>query len=135
MSHITSTAFANSVKLNLPYQEALEKVSQALKAEGFGILTQIDMQATLKQKLNADLPNYMILGVCHAPFAKRALDVDMNVGLLLPCSVVVYAEDSGTVVAILDPLKAISLAGNPALQVVAAEAKEKLDRALAALEA
>jgi uncharacterized protein (DUF302 family) len=95
VSNVTNTKYANRVRLNIPYSQAVERVVKALKGEGFGVLTEIDMQATLKQKLNADLRPYVILGVCHPPFAQRTLNSD--------------------------------------LYPIAVEAKQKLDRVLAAL--
>lgn len=133
MADITSTKYANRVQLNLPYQQAIERLTQALKDEGFGVLTEIDMQATLKTKLNTDLRPYIILGICHPPFAQRTLDTDLDAGLLLPCNAVVYEDDGGSVVAILDPLTMIGVTKNPELESIAEEAKQKLDRVLASL--
>lgn len=133
MANVTTTTYANQVSLNVPYAEALDRVVAALKDEGFGVLSEIDMQATLKQKRNVDVGSYMILGACHPPFAERALKADHNAGLLLPCNVVVRAEGEGSVVAILDPVTAISIANDPELTAIAEEAREKLGRALAAL--
>jgi len=133
MSNITSTNYANRVRLDVPYAEAIERVTQALKDEGFGVLTTIDMQATLKQKLDADLRPYVILGACHPPFAQRTLDTDLDAGLLLPCNVVVYDDNGGSVVAIFDPITMIGVADNSDLKPIADEAKQKLDRVLAAL--
>jgi uncharacterized protein (DUF302 family) len=112
----------------------LDRVIAALKEEGFGVLSEIDMQSTLKQKRNVDVGRYVILGVCHPPFAERALQADRNAGLLLPCNVVVYEQSEGSVVAILDPLKAINIADDSELDVIAEEANQKLNRVLAALE-
>lgn len=133
MANVTTTTYANQIYLELPYTEALEQVVTALKGEGFGVLSEIDMQATLQQKRNVDIGNYMILGACHPPFAERALKVDHDAGLLLPCNVVVRAEGEGSVVAILDPVKAISIANDPELAAIAEEARAKLGRALVAL--
>lgn len=133
MSNVTRSKYANRVRLNIPYLQAIERVTQALKDEGFGVLTEIDMRATLKQKLDADLRPYIILGACHPPFAQRTLNTDLEAGLLLPCNVVVYEDNGGSVVAILDPIRMIGVAENPDLQPIAVEAKQKLDRVLAAL--
>lgn len=133
MSNVTNTKYANRVRLNVPYSKAIERVVQALKDEGFGVLTEIDMQATLKQKLDADLRPYVILGACHPPFAQRTLNTDLDAGLLLPCNVVVYDDNGGSVIAILDPIKMIGVAENSDLYPIAVEAKQKLDRVLAAL--
>jgi len=133
MSNVTNTKYANRVRLNVPYSKAIERVVQSLKDEGFGVLTEIDMQATLKQKLDADLRPYVILGACHPPFAQRTLNTDLDAGLLLPCNVVVYDDNGGSVIAILDPIKMIGVAENSDLYPIAVEAKQKLDRVLAAL--
>src|SRR3990172_2815893 len=83
--------------LNPPYEQAVQKTTDALKAEGFGVLTQIDVKATLKQKINADFRRYVILGACNPALAHRALSANLNVGLLLPCNVTVYEEGDGSV--------------------------------------
>ena len=129
----TTSTYANQVSLNVPYAEALERVVAALKDEGFGVLSEIDMQAVLQKKRNVDIGRYVILGICHPPFAERVLQIERNAGVLLPCSVVVYEQGEGSVVAILDPIKAIGIADNAALHAVAEEANEKLNRVLAAL--
>jgi len=133
MGNVTTTTYANQIYLELPYTEALDQVVAALKDEGFGVLSEIDMQETLKQKRNVDVGSYMILGACHPPFAERALKVDQNAGLLLPCNIVVRAEGEGSIVTILDPVTAISIANDPELAAIAEEARAKLDRVLAAL--
>ena len=108
----------------------------ALKAEGFGVLTTIDVQQTLKTKLNRDFRKYMILGACNPALADRALQTELEIGLLLPCNVIVYETGTGqSVVAAMAPLAALGVVGaNSALQDVAREADERLRRALAALE-
>lgn len=131
----TTTAYGLSVRLHVPYAEAVERATAALKNEGFGILTEIDVQATLKQKLNADFRKYVILGACNPPLAHQALQADLDVGLLLPCNVIVYEEDGGSVVSIVDPLAMLSVIQNPALTPVAEAAKEKLRRVAQALSA
>lgn len=120
--------------LNIPYEEALEKVTQALKAEGFGVLTSIDVQKTMKEKLNADFRNYTILGVCNPPLAHQALTARPEIGLLLPCNVIVYAEEGQTVVSIIDPLSMLKIIQDPALDSVAQEAAASLKRVAQALE-
>jgi uncharacterized protein (DUF302 family) len=114
--------------LNLSYETALEKVTEALKAEGFGILTSIDVKETMKKKLNAEVGNYAILGACNPPLAYRALTAIPEVGLLLPCNVIVYETGEGTVVNIIDPLSMMDFIKDPALQPVAEEAHKKLKR-------
>jgi uncharacterized protein (DUF302 family) len=115
-----------------PFDEALAKVGEALKTEGFGVLTEIDVQATLKKKLDVDFRRYKILGACNPPFAHRALAESLDVGLLLPCNVVVYEQDDGaTHVAAIDPLETIAAQGEPRLAEIAREVHDKLQRAIA----
>jgi uncharacterized protein (DUF302 family) len=123
--------------VRLPYDTAVERTTAALKAEGFGVLTTIDVRQTLKQKLDRDFRRYVILGACNPPLADRALQAELEVGLLLPCNVVVYetAPDE-SVVAAMAPLAALDVVGdNPALASVASEADAKLRRVLTSLEA
>lgn len=119
------------VKLNLPYEEAVEKVVAALKVQGFGVLTQIDVRATLKEKLGEDFRPYVILGACNPPLAHRALSQDAVVGLMLPCNVTVEQDPTGGSIArIANPemmLTVGTLQDNPALLDVAKLAKEKLE--------
>ncbi len=124
-----------TVKLNLPYDEAIRRATAALKDEGFGILTEIDVKETLKKKINADFRRYVILGACNPPLAHRALQTDLDVGLLLPCNVIVYEEDGGSVVSIVDPLGMVEFIGNPALKPVAEEARARLERVAEKLSA
>jgi uncharacterized protein (DUF302 family) len=126
----TATAHAFRARLELPYEQAVEKVSQALAEEGFGVLTQIDVRQTLRQKLDAEFRRYVILGACHPALAHRALAADLEVGLLLPCNVIVYEEGGGSQVAILHPLAMVELIPHPDLQPVAQEAQERLQRVL-----
>ncbi|MCS7247497.1 MAG: DUF302 domain-containing protein [Anaerolineales bacterium] len=114
--------------LNMAYEEAIDKVTQALKAEGFGVLTSIDVQKTMKEKLNADFRKYAILGVCNPPLAHQALTLRPEVGLLLPCNVIVYEEGQHTIVSIIDPLSMINVIQDPALEPVAREAYTRLKR-------
>ena len=116
------------VHLNLCYDEAIQRVTAALKEEGFGVLTTIDVKETFKQKLNADFRRYVILGACNPALSHRALSTDLDVGLLLPCNVIVYEEDSGSVVSIVDPLVMLGVMKNSVLKPIANEAREKLRR-------
>jgi len=119
--------------LRASYENALEKVVAALKAEGFGVLTEVDVQQTLKTKLDVDFRRYKILGACNPPLAHEALTLDLDAGLMMPCNVVVYETDERTaVVTILDPLQAI--AGQPHLKPVAERVRAKLARVLANVE-
>jgi len=120
-------------KTGLSYDEALAKVPDLLKAEGFGILTQIDVKETLKQKLGVDFRRYRILGACNPPLAHRALTAELEIGVMLPCNVVVYEGDDGkAVVTAVDPMATIA-AGHPGLRDIAAEVRQKLSRALAGI--
>ena len=117
--------------LDLPYEEAITQTTAALKAEGFGVLTQIDVQATLKEKLNADFRRYIILGACNPALAHRALTANLDVGLLLPCNVTVYEEGAGSVVTAIDPMEMLrGLTADPVTHAVAVEAGTKLRRAI-----
>lgn len=123
-------------ELNASYDEALGLVPAALKSEGFGVLTEIDIQSTLKQKLGVDFRRYKILGACNPPLAHEALQADIEAGLMLPCNVVVYEEDGGkAVVLVVDPTQAVQGARNDRLIRLASEVRAKLLRVLDHLEA
>lgn len=127
--------FGITKTLRTSYDEALVRVPEALKAEGFGILTEIDVQQTLKQKLGADFRRYKILGACNPPLAHQALQTDLEVGVMMPCNVVVYeGDDQRAVVVAVDPTKTVAASGNPKLTELAATVKDKLTRALEKLE-
>jgi uncharacterized protein (DUF302 family) len=130
------TDYGLRISLNLPYEQALTRATSALKEQGFGVLTTIDVQQTLKAKLARDFRKYVILGACNPPLADRALHAELEVGLLLPCNVIVYEESpSTTVVAAMAPLAALGIVGNnPALAEVAQEADKRLRTALVELE-
>lgn len=119
--------------INLPYEQAVEKVTAALKSEGFGVLTEIDVKATLKKKLDVDFRKYIILGACNPPLAYRALNTELEIGLLLPCNVIVYEENGASVVSIVDPIAMLGVGENPALAPVADEARTRLQRVVKAL--
>ena len=121
-------------RLNLPYEQALEKVTEALKAEGFGVLTSIDVKETMKKKLGVDFRKYTILGACNPPLAHQALSARPDVGLLLPCNVIVYEEGEGTVVNIIDPLSMSTFIQDPVLDSVAEEARQRLQRVSDAIQ-
>ena len=132
-----ATLYGLKVSMPVSYEEAVVRATEALKSQGFGVLTTIDVQQTLKAKLNRDFRKYMILGACNPPLADRALHAELEVGLLLPCNVIVYEESpSSTVVAAMAPLAALGIVGdNPPLASVAREADERLRKVLQALEA
>ena len=120
--------------LNLPYEETIEKVTAALKEEGFGVLTQIDVKATLKKKLNADFQRYIILGACNPNLAYQALQSELEIGLLLPCNVIVYETGEGqSTVSIVNPLSMLGVVDSPSLKVVANEAQTRLQRVVEVL--
>jgi uncharacterized protein (DUF302 family) len=116
--------------LDAPFEEALARVPEALKAEGFGVLTEIDVQQTLKNKLGVDFRKYRILGACNPPFAHQALQAELEVGLLLPCNVIVYeGDDRRTVVAAVDPMATLA-ATDDRLRPIAEAVRDRLRRAL-----
>ena len=127
------TTYAMRTSLQLPFAQAVERVTEALKAEGFGILTEIDVQATLKKKLEVDFRKYLILGACNPPLAHRALSTELEIGLLLPCNVIVYEGEGKTEVAIADPVAMMSIVQNPQVAQVAEEARQRLQRVLQSL--
>ena len=128
------TRYGLRVVVPLAYEQAVERASKALKAEGFGVLTTIDVKQTLKQKLDREFRKYVILGACNPPLADRALHAELEIGLLLPCNVIVYEEDATrSRVAILDPAVQLSITGRKDIEPLANEAKQKLERALAAI--
>ena len=116
------------VRLNTSFDEALSRVTAALKEEGFGVLTTIDVKETLKQKLNVDFRRYVILGACNPSLSHRALNADLDLGLLLPCNVIVYEQDGSAVVSLVDPLVMLGVMANPAVEPIANEEREKLRR-------
>jgi uncharacterized protein (DUF302 family) len=130
-----ASGYGISITLNLPFDRALARTRDALAGEGFGILTEIDVTGTLRKKLDVEFRPYVILGACNPPLAHRALLAELDIGLLLPCNVIVYAADNPdrTVVAALDPVAALSLTDNDAVKPLAQEVRVKLQRALASL--
>lgn len=128
-----TTNYGFGTMLDLSYEEAVSRVKEALKAEGFGVLTEIDVKRTLKEKLGAEMPSYVILGACNPPLAHRALTTEPEIGLLLPCNVVVRAEGDHVRVEIADPVAMLGIVGNTELDAVAAEAKQRLQHVIAAL--
>jgi len=131
-----STELGFQTTLPISQTEAIEKVTAALKVEGFGVLTEIDVKATMKKKLEVDVAPYMILGACNPNLAHRAMQAVPEVGLLLPCNVIVYETGAGqTTISIIDPIAMMSVVDNPTLAEVANEARARLERVSAALQA
>lgn len=127
--------YAKTIKLDLSYDEAVPKVKEAFKAKGFGTLTEIDVRATLKDKLGEDMEPYLIIGACNPTLAHRALEAERQIGLLLPCNVVVRQDGTGVIVDALDASMIASIPANPALEPIAAEAARLIGEALDELAA
>jgi len=129
-----SNAFSFGKTLEASFDDAVEAVTEALKAEGFGVLTEIDVQATLKKKLDEDTRPYRILGACNPEMAHRALSAEPHIGVLLPCNVVVREDEHGAVqVDFMDPQAVLNLVDNPAVHEVAADVRERLSRVAEAI--
>jgi uncharacterized protein (DUF302 family) len=126
-------SYHRTVRLTGDFDATVAALREALAAQGFGILTEIDMTATLKARLDRDIEDYVILGACNPGLAHQALETDRNIGLLLPCNVVVRREGDDIVVQALDPDTMVTLTGLPALRPVATEATRRLDAALESL--
>jgi uncharacterized protein (DUF302 family) len=122
-----------SKSVDLSYEDAIEKATAELQKEGFGILTTIDVKETLKKKLDVDFNRYIILGACNPPFAYKALQAEEQIGLLLPCNVIVYEKEGKTVVGAFDPMVMTTLLGNEKMQPIATEVKQRLERVIAAV--
>lgn len=115
--------------LDVPFDEAVETVSTALNAEGFGVLSDIDVQSTFQEKLDVEMDQYRILGACNPPLAHEAISAETELGALLPCNVILYESDDGAVVvSAVDPEELLEVADNPELDEIAAEVKERLER-------
>ena len=133
MSSITTTPYAITTTLAADFDTVVARVRTELAAEGFGVLTEIDVQATLEQKLAVRGQRYLILGACNPPLAHRGLTIEPDLGVLLPCNVVVRQDGDAVRVSAMEPDAAMRLAANPALAPLAAEARGRLERALAQL--
>ena len=122
-----STLYSFYKTVNLSYQEAIDKVTEELKKEGFGVLTEIDIKATLKKKLDVDFKPYKILGACNPPYAHKALQAEEQIGLMLPCNVVVYEnKNDEIVVAAIDPIASMHAVNNPELGEIAVTIRDKM---------
>lgn len=131
-----SAPYGFGTTLDLPLAEAVARTTEALKAEGFGVLTTIDVQKTLKEKIDVAFEPYVILGACNPQLAYRGLQAEHELGLLLPCNVIVHEHDGRATVSAVDPAQMLGVVGdNPELQAVAAEAGERLRRVVSALSA
>ena len=122
------------IRLSVPYEKALDMARAALKGEGFGVLTEIDVKETLKAKIGAEFRKYDILGACNPSIAFMGLQRHLELGLLLPCNVIVYEDEGGSVVSIQDPAEMLAVTKNPELEEVATIARGHLERVIAALE-
>lgn len=129
-----ATSYSLRTESKLGYEEAITAVTTALKAEGFGVLTEIDMKATMKQKLDVDFQRYVILGACNPKLAYQALNIDAEVGLLLPCNVIVFEQGEGSVISIVDPQAMLGVVPGGKLDGVADEARQRLLRVSAAVK-
>jgi uncharacterized protein (DUF302 family) len=127
------TTYGFGTRLNLPYDEAVQRVKDALKTEGFGVLTEIDVRQTMREKLGVEMEPYIILGACNPPLAHSALEQEPDIGLLLPCNVVVRTEGAASRVDIADPQAMLGIVGNEKLNAVAEEAKQRLQRVVTTL--
>jgi uncharacterized protein (DUF302 family) len=122
-------------KLNLPYEQAVQKTIDALETEGFSVLSRIDMQAIIKQKLNVDFRRYMILGACNPPLAYQGLSANLDIGLLLPCNVIVYEDGDDSAVCAIDLVEMLSVfVGDTVVHEVALEARNRLQRVIVSLK-
>jgi uncharacterized protein (DUF302 family) len=122
-----------SKTVDMPYELTIEKVATELKKEGFGVLTSIDIKETLKQKIDVDFKKYAILGACNPPIAHKALQEEEELGLLLPCNVIVYEKDNKTRVSIFDPMVMTWIIENDNIKPIATEVQERLQRVLKAI--
>lgn len=135
MTEINQTQLGFTVYLKTDFETAIQRVTDALKVEGFGVLTEIDVKETLKKKLDVDFRPYKILGACNPPLAYRALTANPQVGLLLPCNVVVSQGDNDTVeVSLVDPISMLGVVKSAELEPVAQEARTRLERVAASLK-
>lgn len=124
------TRYGFGTNVDFAYPEAVARTVALLKEEGFGVLTQIDVQKTLKEKLGVEFRRYVILGACNPPLAHRALQAEREIGLILPCNVIVYEDGERSVVSVMDPIPALGLVGNEALRPIAEDAAARLHRVI-----
>lgn len=117
-------------QVNIPYEQTVERVKQELQKEGFGVLTEIDVKATIKKKLGLDFDKYIILGACNPPFAHKALLAERDIGLVMPCNVIVYEDNGKTSIAAIKPTITMNVVKNPKLEELAKEVEAKLKKAV-----
>lgn len=123
-------AYGYKMRVNLTYEQAVEKVKSKLATEGFGVLTEIDVRGTVKKKLGLDFDKYVILGACNPPFAHKALTLEKDIGLLMPCNVIVYEDKGRTYIASVLPTVTMSMVNNPALAETAQQVEDKLKKVI-----
>ena len=123
-------AYGYKRQVNIPYEKAVDRVKEELKKEGFGVLTQIDVKATLKEKLGVEFDKYIILGACNPPFAYKALQAERDVGLVMPCNVIVYEDKGKTYISAALPAVTMSIIRNPKLETIGPEVEQKLKKAV-----
>jgi uncharacterized protein (DUF302 family) len=133
MSAVTGAKYVFGKTVGLGFDEAIKRVTEELAKEGFGVLTEIDVKATLKKKLDIDVAPYRILGACNPQFAHKAMELEPQIGALLPCNVVVREEGGKTRVDIMDPRAVLQLVGRPEIAEIAGEVRKRLERVLAAV--
>ncbi len=127
------TSYGYSTQVNLGFEETVERLVELLKAEGFGVLTSIDVQAKMKEKLNKDMDKYVILGVCNPPLASQALDAEIEIGLLLPCNVIIYCKNGKTFVSTILPSSMMNFVNKKELTEVTEIAETKLKKVIDSL--
>lgn len=127
-------SYGMSKEVNLDFNEAVEKVKEGLQGEGFGVLMEIDVKETLKKKLNVDYEDYVILGVCNPPSAYKVLQTEKEIGLLLPCNVIIYSQGGKTIVSAINPVKMVSIVNNKNLKEVSHQIKKKLKKVVEAIK-
>ena len=133
MSATATAKYVFGKTVNLDFQKAIERVTEELAKEGFGVLTEIDVKATLKKKLGIDVAPYLILGACNPQFAHKAMEIEPQIGALLPCNVVVREEDGRTRVEVMDPRSVLQLVERPEIGAIASDVRQRLERVVAAL--
>ena len=126
-------AYYNSKLVNYSFDEAISKITDELKKEGFGVLTEIDVKETLKKKLDVDFRKYKILGACNPPFAHKALQAEENIGVLLPCNVIVQEKEEGVQISAVNPMESMQNVKNPGLEDIASQVSSKLQKVLEAI--